>query len=86
MNDLDQQIHIHEQEKHKYMQEVDRLNSAVKGLNNERENLIKKNQNMEQNLKAYHNIEEEIQIHIQKEINFTKEIDRINGILNEKIR
>ena len=34
MNELDQKVYLHEQERNKFIQEVDRLNSAVKALNN----------------------------------------------------
>lgn len=37
-------------------------------------------------MQSYVSMEQEIQVYKKKQINLTREIDRINGIINEKVQ
>ena len=58
MGELERELANQERQKAHYAQEIERLNSAVKSLNEERESYLKKCENLEKNIYNYQHIQE----------------------------
>lgn len=86
LGDLEKELQRERSHRQDSGREIERLNGAVQQASLKAEEFRKRCENLERELQSFTQVQEEVRVYRQKEAGFTRELDRINGIITEKVR